>query len=107
MSYFGTVRKLPATQRTANPEGVEALDCAARLKRVLAILLGGSNTKCRNQEPVRIIAILIGVIVALGAAFLTWKDGKSPYKAAISGAAAFAATVLLAIAVEQALGLLK
>lgn len=51
-----------------------------------------------------IIAILIGVIAALGAAFLTWKDGKSPYKAAISG---FAATVLLAIAVEQALGVLK
>lgn len=43
-----------------------------------------------------IIAILTGVIAALCAAFLTWKDGKSPYKAAISGFAAFAATVLLA-----------
>lgn len=54
-----------------------------------------------------IIAILIGVIAALCAAFLTWRDGKSPYKAAISGFAAFAATVLLAIAIEQALGVLK
>ena len=54
-----------------------------------------------------IIAILTGVIAALYAAFLTWKDGKSPYKAAISGSAAFAATVLPAIAVEEALGVLK
>jgi hypothetical protein len=54
-----------------------------------------------------VIAILIGVIAALCAAFLTWRDGKSPYKAIISGFAAFAATVLLAIAVEQALGDLK
>ena len=79
----------------------------ARLKRILAILvclLGGSNAKCRNQEPV---AVLIGVIAALCAAFLTWRDGKSPYKAAISSSAAFAATVLLSIAVEQALGVLK
>ena len=53
-----------------------------------------------------IIAVLIGV-AALCAAFLTWRDGKSPYKAAISGFAAFAATVLLSIAVEQALGVLK
>jgi hypothetical protein len=54
-----------------------------------------------------IIAILIGMIAALCAAFLTYKDGKSPYKASISGFAAFAATVLLAIAVEQALGVLN
>lgn len=54
-----------------------------------------------------IIAILTGVIAALCAVFLTWKDGKSPDKAAISGFAAFAATVLLAIAVEQVLGVLK
>lgn len=54
-----------------------------------------------------IIAILIGVIAALCAAFLTYKDGKTPYKASISGFAAFAATVLLAIAVEQALGMLN
>jgi hypothetical protein len=54
-----------------------------------------------------IIAILIGMIAALCAAFLTYKDGKSPYKASISGFAAFAATVLLAIAVEQALGMLN
>ena len=54
-----------------------------------------------------IIAILIGVIAALCAAFLTWKDGTSPYKATISGFAVFAATVLLAIAVEQALGVLE
>jgi hypothetical protein len=54
-----------------------------------------------------IIAILIGVIAALSAAILTSKDGKSPYKAAISGAAAFAATVVLAIAIEQAHGVLK
>jgi hypothetical protein len=53
-----------------------------------------------------VIDILIGVIVALCAAFLTWKDGKTPYKAAISGCAAFAATVLLALAVEQAVGAL-
>ncbi len=53
------------------------------------------------------VAILIGIIAALCAAFLTWKDGKTPYKAAISGFAAFGATVLLAIAVEQALGVLK
>jgi hypothetical protein len=52
-----------------------------------------------TRSLVVIIAILIGVIAAL-CAFLTWKDGKSPYKAAISGSAAFAATVLLAIAVE-------
>jgi hypothetical protein len=32
---------------------------------------------------------------------------KSPYKAAISGFAAFTATVLLATAVEQVLGVLK
>jgi hypothetical protein len=54
-----------------------------------------------------IIAILIVVIAALCAAFLTCRDGKSPYKAAISDFAAFAATVLLANAVEQALGVLK
>lgn len=54
-----------------------------------------------------IIAILIGVIVALCAAFLTWKDGKSPYRASIAGCAAFAAAVLLAIAIEQALGALS
>jgi hypothetical protein len=54
-----------------------------------------------------IITILIGVIAALYAAFLTCRDGKSPYKAAISGFAVFAATVLLAIAVEQALGVLN
>ena len=54
-----------------------------------------------------IITILIVVIAALCAAFLTCRDGKSPYKAAISGFAAFAATVLLAIAIEQALGVLK
>jgi hypothetical protein len=54
-----------------------------------------------------IIAILTGVIAALCAAFLTRKDGKSPYKAAISSFAAFAATVLLPIAVEQVLGVLK
>jgi len=53
-----------------------------------------------------VINFLIGVIVALCAAFLTWKDGKTPYKASISGCAAFAATVLLALAVEQALGAL-
>jgi hypothetical protein len=53
-----------------------------------------------------IIDILIGVIAALCAAFLTYKDGKSPYKAAIAGFAAFAAAVLLSIAVEQALGVL-
>jgi hypothetical protein len=34
-------------------------------------------------------------------------EWQSPYKAAISGFAAFAATVLPAIAVEQALGVLK
>ncbi len=33
--------------------------------------------------------------------------GKSPYKAAVSGFAVFAATVLLAIVVEQALGVLN
>ena len=60
-----------------------------------------------TRSLVVIIANLIGVIDALCAAFLTWKDGKSPYKATISGFAAFAATVLLAIAVEQALGVLK
>ncbi len=54
-----------------------------------------------------VIAILIGIIAALCAAFFTWKDGKTPYKAAISGFAAFGATVLLAIAVEQALGVLR
>ncbi len=54
-----------------------------------------------------IIAILIGMIVALCAAFLAWKDGKGSYKATISGFAAFAATVLLAIAVGQALGVLN
>jgi hypothetical protein len=53
-----------------------------------------------TRSLVIIIAISIGVIAALCAAFLTRKDGKSPYKAAISGSAAFAATVLLAIAVE-------
>jgi hypothetical protein len=53
-----------------------------------------------------IIAILIGVIVALCATFLAWKDDKGSYKAIISGFAAFAATVLSAIAVEQALGVL-
>jgi hypothetical protein len=47
-----------------------------------------------TRSLVVIIANLIGVIDALCAAFLTWKDGKSPYKAAISGFAAFAATVL-------------
>jgi hypothetical protein len=50
---------------------------------------------------------LIGIIAALCAAFLTWRDGKTPYKATISGFATFAVTVLLAIAVEQALGALK
>jgi hypothetical protein len=39
--------------------------------------------------------------------FSPGKDGKSAYKAAISGFAAFAATVLLAIAVEQVIGVLK
>lgn len=79
----------------------------ARLKKVLAILLGGSNARYRKQEPVRYYCYLIGVIAALSAAILTSKDGESPYKAAISGAAAFAATVVLAIAIEQALGVLK
>jgi VIT1/CCC1 family predicted Fe2+/Mn2+ transporter len=59
-----------------------------------------------NKSLLVIIAVLTGVIAALCAAFLTWRDGKSPYKASISGFAAFAATVLLAIAVEQALGML-
>ncbi len=63
------------------------------------------NAGTRNL--VVIIAIWIGVIAALCAAFLTWKDGKSPYQTAISGSAAFAATVLLAIAVEKALWVLK
>jgi hypothetical protein len=53
-----------------------------------------------------VIDLLIGVIVGLCAAFLTWKDGKTPYRASISGCAAFAAAVLLALAVEQALGAL-
>jgi hypothetical protein len=53
-----------------------------------------------------VIAILIGVIVALSAGFLALKDGQGSYKAAISGFAAFAATALLTIAVEQALGVL-
>jgi hypothetical protein len=54
-----------------------------------------------------LIAILIGVIAALCAAILASKDGKSPYKAIIAGFAAFGATVLLTIAVEQALGVLN
>jgi hypothetical protein len=53
-----------------------------------------------------IIAILIGMIVALCAGFLALKDGRGSYKATISGFAAFAAAVLLAIAVEHALGVL-
>ena len=53
-----------------------------------------------------VIDILIGVIVALCAGFLALKDGKGSYKAIISAFASFAATVLLAIAVEQALGVL-
>jgi hypothetical protein len=53
-----------------------------------------------------VIDLLIGVIVGLCAAFLTWKDGKTTYRASISGCAAFAAAVLLALAVEQALGAL-
>lgn len=62
------------------------------------------------QEPETlfvVITILIGVIAVLYAAFLTRRDGKSPYKAVISGFAVFAATVLLAVAVEQALGVLN
>jgi hypothetical protein len=53
-----------------------------------------------------IIAILPGVIAALCS--ISHLEGRvSPYKAAVSGFAAFAATVLLAIADEQALGMLK
>ncbi len=53
-----------------------------------------------------VIDLLIGIIVGLHAAFLTWKDGKTPYRASIAGCAAFAATVLLALAVEQSAGTL-
>ncbi len=53
-----------------------------------------------------VIDLLIGIIVGLCAAFLTWKDGKTPYRASIAGCAAFAATVLLALAVEQSAGTL-
>jgi len=53
-----------------------------------------------------VIDLLIGIIVGLYAAFLTWKDGKTPYRASIAGCAAFAATVLLALAVEQSAGTL-
>lgn len=60
-----------------------------------------------TRSLVVIIAILIGVIAALCAAFLTWKDGKVLTRQPFPVPAAFAATVLLAIAVEQALGVLK
>lgn len=70
-------------------------------------LLGGSSAKCRNQDAVRSYCYLGRRNRHPVAAFLTWRDGITPYKATITGSAAFAATVLLAMAVEQALGVLS
>ncbi|GAA1705503.1 hypothetical protein GCM10009765_63510 [Fodinicola feengrottensis] len=53
-----------------------------------------------------IIAVLIGLIVALIAGILSSKDGASPAAASIRGAVAFAGTVTLMLLILNALGAL-